>query len=66
MTGSASPTAAPHFSLKERGACQHHASLDKFRHKFGKRLGDAYILYTKDIMVKNDIYHLPLYMAMFL
>ena len=48
------------------GAYQHHASLDKFRHKFGKRLGDAFILYTKDIMVKNDIYHLPLYMAMFL
>ena len=48
------------------GAYQHHASLDKFRHKFGKRLGDAYILYTKDLMVKNDIYHLPLYMAMFL
>ena len=52
--------------MKELGACQRHASLDKFRHKFGKRLGDAYILYTKDIMVKNDIYHLPLYMAMFL
>ena len=66
MTGSTSQTAVPHFSLKERGAYQHHASLDKFRRKFGKRLGAAYILSTKDVMVKNGIYHLPLYMAMFL
>ena len=48
------------------GAYQHHASLDKFRRKFGNRLGDAYILYTKDVMIKNDIRHIPLYMAMFL
>ena len=48
------------------GAYQHHASLDKFRRKFGNRLGDAYILYTKDVMTKNDIRHIPLYMAMFL
>ena len=48
------------------GAYQHHASLDKFRRKFGDRLGDAYILYTKDVMIKNGIRHLPLYMAMFL
>ena len=48
------------------GAYQHHASLDKFRRKFENRLGDAYILYTKDVMIKNDIRHIPLYMAMFL
>ena len=48
------------------GAYQHHASLDKFMRKFGPRLGDAYILYTKDLMTKNGIHHLPLYMAMFL
>ena len=48
------------------GAYQHHASLDKFRRKFGNRIGEAYILYTKDVMIKNDIRHLPLYMAMFL
>ena len=48
------------------GAYQHHASLDKFRRKFGNRLGDAYILYTKDVMTKNGIHHIPLYMAMFL
>ncbi len=48
------------------GAYQHHASLDKFRRKFGNRLGEAYILCTKDVMIKNDIRHIPLYMAMFL
>ena len=45
---------------------QRHASLDKFRAKFGDRLGQPYILYTKDIMEKDGIIHLPLYMAMFL
>ena len=29
-------------------------------------LGTPYILYTKDIMLKDGIWHLPLYMAMFL
>ena len=48
------------------GAYQHHASLDKFRRKFKGRLGDAFILYSKDLMVKDGIRHLPLYMAMFL
>ena len=43
-----------------------HSSLDKFRRKFSSKLGDAYILYTKDILVKEDIVHLPIYMAMFL
>lgn len=48
------------------GNYQSHASLDKFRSKFGDRLGRAYILYTKDVMEKDGIIHLPLYMAMFL
>ena len=48
------------------GAYQHHVSLDKFMGKFKGRLGDAYIFYTKDVMVKDGIRHLPLYMAMFL
>ena len=47
-------------------AYQRHASLDKFRAKFGDRLGQPYILYTKDVMEKDGIIHLPLYMAMFL
>ncbi len=43
-----------------------HASLDKFRTKFASRLGRSYVLYGKDVMVKDNIFHLPLYMAMFL
>ena len=47
-------------------AYQHHASLDKFMRKFSNRLGTPYILYTKDVLEKNGILHLPLYMAQFL
>ena len=43
-----------------------HSSLDKFRKKFGKHLGQAYILYQKDVLVKDDVIHLPIYMSMFL
>ena len=43
-----------------------HSSLYKFRKKFSQTLGDAYVLYTKDIMVKDGVIHLPAYMAMFL
>ena len=45
---------------------QHHASLDKFMKKFSNRLGTPYILYMKDVMEKDGIVHLPLYMAPFL
>lgn len=48
------------------GNYRSHASLDKFRQKFGKRIGESYVLYTKDVMEKDGIIHLPLYMAMFL
>jgi len=43
-----------------------HSSLDKFRKKFSNKLGTSYILYPKDVMEKDGILHLPLYMAMFL
>lgn len=43
-----------------------HSSLDKFRVKFGDRLGESFILYTKDLQIKDGITHLPIYMAMFL
>lgn len=48
------------------GRYQRHTSLDKFRSKFGINLAQSYILYTKDLMEKDGILHLPLYMAMFL
>lgn len=43
-----------------------HVSLDKFRKKFSHKIGTSYILYPKDVMEKDGIWHLPLYMAMFL
>ncbi|MDD3192459.1 MAG: AAA family ATPase [Oscillospiraceae bacterium] len=43
-----------------------HSSLDKFRKKFSSKIGASYILYPKDVMEKDGILHLPLYMAMFL
>ncbi|MGN0906795.1 MAG: ATP-binding protein, partial [Bullifex sp.] len=45
------------------GNYRSHSSLDKFRAKFSKVLGNSYILYTGDVMVKDGIIHLPLYMA---
>ena len=41
-----------------------HSSLDKFRKKFSHTIGTSYILYPKDVMEKDGIWHLPLYMAM--
>ena len=43
-----------------------HSSIDKCKKKFASKISNAYILYTKDVMIKDDILHLPIYMAMFL
>lgn len=43
-----------------------HSSIDKFKAKFGKKVGTRYLLHTKDISVEDDLVCLPLYMAMFL
>jgi len=40
-----------------------HSSLDKFRSKFKNRIGDSFILYGKDVMIKDEVIHLPIYMA---
>lgn len=48
------------------GMYRKHSSLDKFRNRFKGKIGQSYILYTKDIAVKEDVIHLPIYMAMFL
>ena len=34
---------------RRKGRKERHASLDKFRAKFGKRLGEPVIPYTKDV-----------------
>ncbi|MCR5781411.1 MAG: DUF4143 domain-containing protein [Clostridia bacterium] len=48
------------------GNYRSHSSLDKFRKKFSRNTGTPYILYTKDLMEKDGILHLPLYMGMVL
>ena len=47
-------------------AYRKHSSLDKFIGKFHDRLGEKYILYQKDIMVRDNIVHLPIYMTLFI
>lgn len=48
------------------GNYRSHASLDKFRQKFSRIVGTPYILYPNDVMQKDGIWHLPLYMTVFL
>lgn len=43
-----------------------HSSLDKFRTKYKERIGTSYILYQKDLMIKDEVVHLPIYMSIFL
>lgn len=43
-----------------------HVSLDKFRHRFSSRIGNSYVLYTKDVSIRDGIIYLPVYMAMLL
>lgn len=40
-----------------------HTSLSKFIDKFSDRIGEKFILYPKDVLIKDDVIHLPLYMA---
>jgi hypothetical protein len=37
------------------GNYRSHASLDKFKKKFSSNIGNSYILYTKDLMEKEDL-----------
>ena len=43
-----------------------HASLDKFRRKFGRQVGDSFVLCTRDVVEKDGVTYLPLYMAQLL
>ena len=48
------------------GSYKSNSSLDKFKKKFSSKLSKSYILHTKDVLIKDDIICLPIYMAMFL
>lgn len=43
-----------------------HSSIDKLIKKYQKKIGQPYIVYTKDLKVENGINYIPVYMAMFL
>ena len=45
---------------------RYHSSIDKFNAKFSNTIGKSYIVYMKDIMVRDSITFIPVYMAMFL
>jgi predicted AAA+ superfamily ATPase len=38
-------------------------SLDRFKNKFGKRIGTQYVLHPKQMKIENDRVYLPLYMC---
>lgn len=40
-----------------------HASLDRFKKKFTKRIGDSYIIYAKDLKIEDNIIYIPVYMT---
>lgn len=43
-----------------------HKSLDTFCEKFSERIGDKYLVYTKDVKKDTDILMLPVYMVPFM
>ncbi len=43
-----------------------HASIDAFSNKFSSKVGQKYLIYTKDLRKDGDLLCIPLYMTMFL
>ena len=43
-----------------------HASLDHMISKYGDRLGEKFVIHSKDLELKDGITYLPIYMTMFL
>lgn len=41
-----------------------HASLDKFITRYSSKIGDKFIIYTKDFKNEDGILHIPVYMTM--
>ena len=52
--------------VKSSKRSRDHKSLDRFRERFGKRLGQSYVIHYKDLSVEDGIIYLPVYMPMFL
>ena len=43
-----------------------HASLDRFSEKYSDRIGEKYLIYTKDMQKDRDVLMLPAYYVPFL
>lgn len=43
-----------------------HTSLNRFKEKFHKKIGNSYMISPKDLQIKDDIICLPVYMTIFL
>lgn len=43
-----------------------HASIDEFANKFSSKIGQRYLVYTKDLRKDGDMICMPIYMTMFL
>ena len=52
--------------VKSSKRSRDHKSLDRFRERFGKRLGQSYVIHSKDLSMEDGIIYLPVYMTMFL
>ena len=48
------------------GNYRSHKSLDEFCEKYSSRVGDKYVIHTKDYKWENGIHYLPVYMVPFL
>lgn len=43
-----------------------HVSLDAFRAKYSSRIGQSYLVYTKDLRKDSDVLLIPTFMSMFI
>jgi uncharacterized protein len=43
-----------------------HASLDEFMKRYHRRLGECYVVHSKDLKMKDGVTYIPIYMTMFL
>ena len=52
--------------VKSSNRSRDHKSLDDFRRRFGKRLGQSYVIHSKDLSFEDGILYIPAYMTMFI
>jgi hypothetical protein len=48
------------------GVSGKHASLDRFIEKYHGRIGESFVVHSKDLRTDGKIAYLPIYMTMFL